>query len=57
MMEVDTGISDDMFIHIKSGVEPGDVVITGSYRVLTRVLNDGDLVRVDNSTFPSIANR
>ncbi|MEX0928092.1 MAG: efflux RND transporter periplasmic adaptor subunit [Balneolales bacterium] len=57
MNTVETGISDDTYIYIKSGVEPGDEVITGNYRVLTRVLTDGDPVEVNNAFAPAMANR
>ena len=48
-VEVETGISDNRHIQVMSGVEDGDEVITGSYRVLSRDLKDGDPVRVQNS--------
>lgn len=45
MVEVQTGISDDRFIHILSGLEKGDTVVSGNFRVVSRVLQDGDAVR------------
>lgn len=42
--EVEVGISDDSFQEIRSGLEPGDRVITGPDRVL-RNLEDGDAVQ------------
>lgn len=45
MVEVQTGISDDRFIHILSGLEKGDAVVSGNFRVVSRVLQDGDAVR------------
>lgn len=48
-VEVETGISDNTHIQIMSGVDAGDEVITGSYRVLSRDLEDGDPVKVQNS--------
>jgi len=47
--EVETGISDNTHIQILSGVNTGDEVVTGSYRMLSNQLNDGDKVKVNNS--------
>ncbi|MFO8031501.1 MAG: hypothetical protein R6U22_03055, partial [Desulfohalobiaceae bacterium] len=47
-VEVQTGISDNTHIQIMSGVDAGDEVITGSYRVLSRELEDGDPIIVQN---------
>lgn len=41
LRKVETGIADRDFIEIKSGLEAGDPIITGSYRALTRELKDG----------------
>ena len=46
MTEVQTGISDDRFIRILSGVEKGDEIVSGNYRILSRVLGDGDAVNI-----------
>jgi len=46
MVEVETGISDDRYIHVTSGLQPGDEVVSGNYRMLSRVLEDGDAIRV-----------
>ncbi len=42
---VETGISDNTHIQILSGVDSGMEIITGSYRVLSRELNDGDAIK------------
>lgn len=47
-VEVETGISDNSHIEVVKGLEDGAEVITGSYRVLSRELNDGDAIRVQN---------
>lgn len=44
MVEVTTGLSDDRYIHITSGLRAGDKVVSGNYRILSRVLEDGDKV-------------
>ena len=41
MVKVTTGISDDTYMEIKSGVQPGDEVISGSYSAISRKLKDG----------------
>ncbi|MCC5941680.1 MAG: efflux RND transporter periplasmic adaptor subunit [Balneolaceae bacterium] len=46
--EVTTGISDNSHIQIMNGVEAGAEVVTGSYRVLSRELEDGDKINVSN---------
>lgn len=51
MVEVKTGISDDSHIQIISGVKVGDQIVTGSYRILSKELSDGDPVRVNNKQF------
>lgn len=38
LRKVETGIADRDFIEIKSGLEAGETIITGSYRALTREL-------------------
>jgi HlyD family secretion protein len=45
---VKTGISDDNYIEVAEGVAEGDEVVSGSYRAISRELNDGAIVRVDN---------
>ena len=45
---VDTGISGTTDIEITKGIEEGDEVITGSYKVL-RTLKPGTSVKIDNS--------
>ena len=46
---VDTGISGTTDIEVTKGLQEGDEVITGSYKVL-RTLKPGTSVKVDNST-------
>ena len=40
MQKVETGIADNTHIEIKSGVKPGDEVISGSYTAISRRLKD-----------------
>lgn len=43
-VEVETGISDNNYIQIMSGLDAGVEVVTGSFRILSRELSDGDLI-------------
>ncbi|MEX0945280.1 MAG: efflux RND transporter periplasmic adaptor subunit [Balneolaceae bacterium] len=47
-VEVETGISDNRYMQIMSGLVAGQEVVTGSYRVLSRELEDGDVISVNN---------
>ena len=47
LVPVETGIADTMHMEIKSGVEAGDEVVSGSYSVITRTLKDGMKVRLE----------
>ncbi len=47
MVEVETGLSDDNYIAVKSGLEGGEDVVSGSYKAISRELNDGLQVRVE----------
>lgn len=53
--EVKTGISDNTHIQVLTGIEAGEQVVTGSYRMLSRDLSDGDEVNVDNNKFSRMA--
>ena len=44
-----TGLTGSTEIQVKSGLEPGDEIITGSYKVL-KTLRNGAGVKVDNSS-------
>jgi len=46
--EVVTGLTGSTEIQVKSGLQPGDEIITGSYKVL-KTLRNGASVKVDNS--------
>lgn len=43
---VTTGIQDDTYIEILSGLKKGEVIVTGPYTTVTKELNPGDLVYV-----------
>jgi HlyD family secretion protein len=48
-VEVETGISNNTYIQIMSGLEAGQEIITGSYRVLSRELEDGDEIEAESN--------
>ena len=47
MIKVVTGIADDSYMEIRSGIQPGDEVISGSYSAISRKLKDGAKVKID----------
>ncbi|MDO8548580.1 MAG: efflux RND transporter periplasmic adaptor subunit [Ignavibacteria bacterium] len=46
-INVETGISNDNYLHIKSGLKGGEEVVSGTYRAISRELSDGVVVRVE----------
>ena len=47
---VTSGLQDDNFIQIKTGLNEGEKVISGPYNTITNVLKDGDMVKVEEET-------
>jgi HlyD family secretion protein len=47
MQKVTTGISDSTHIEIKSGLKPGDEIVSGSYTAISRKLKDGAKVQLE----------
>lgn len=45
-VEVEIGISDNNYMEIIHGLSEGDEVVTGSFRILSRELNNGDHIRI-----------
>jgi len=45
---VTTGIADDTYMEIKAGLEGGETVITGPYSAVSRELEPGDKIRMDD---------
>jgi len=43
---VETGIQDDKFIQVKSGINDGEQIITGPYEQVSRKLKTGDKVKI-----------
>ena len=49
--EVETGISDNTHIQLISGVNSGEEIVVGSYRMLSKELEDGDKITVNNQKY------
>lgn len=47
MKKVETGIADNTFIEIRSGLQPGEEVVSGSYTAISRRLKDGAKVAIE----------
>ena len=47
-VEVKTGISDDRYIEILEGLQPDMVVVKGPYKAISKELDEGTIVKVDN---------
>lgn len=47
MQKVETGIADNTDMEIKSGIKPGDEVVSGSYTAISRKLKDGAKVVIE----------
>lgn len=47
MKVVETGISDNTFIEIRTGITPGEEVVSGSYTAISRKLKDGAKVAIE----------
>ena len=47
---VEIGIADNSYLEIKSGVQPGEQVVSGPYRAISRLLKDGAKVMLEKAT-------
>ncbi|PID59837.1 MAG: efflux transporter periplasmic adaptor subunit [Ignavibacteriae bacterium] len=50
MKKVKTGISDDSYMEIESGLEEGEMIISGPYKVISKELSDSTKVRVNKDS-------
>jgi HlyD family secretion protein len=48
MVTVKTGISDDKYTEIIEGLEPGATVVKGPYKAISKDLDEGTKVKIDN---------
>ena len=51
--QVKTGIQSDELIEILDGLKEGDEIVTGSYRAISKDLENGAQVTINNSKKPS----
>jgi len=51
--QVKTGIQSDELIEILEGLKEGDEVVTGSYRAISKDLENGAVVRINNEKQPA----
>ena len=56
-INVETGISNDNYIQIKSGLKGSEEVVSGSYSAISRELNDGSAVRTEERKILLARNR
>lgn len=42
-----TGLQDDNFIEVKSGLTDGQTIVSGPYNTITNILKNGDVVKVE----------
>jgi HlyD family secretion protein len=55
--QVKTGIQSDELIEILDGLKEGEEVVTGSYRAISKDLENGAVVRINNEKKPEKAER
>ncbi len=48
MISVERGISDDEYVEITKGLEEGKEVVSGGYKAISRELEDGTVLKIDN---------
>jgi HlyD family secretion protein len=48
--QVQTGIRDDRYIEITSGLKPGETVVSGSYKAISKDLDQGTKVTLEKKT-------
>jgi HlyD family secretion protein len=53
MKPVKTGISDDTYIEVNTGLSEGEEVVSGSYKAISKELEDGSKVQVKNEDKPT----
>jgi HlyD family secretion protein len=47
MMPVVTGIADNNYVEIRSGIKEGDEIVSGSYTAISKELKDGAKVQIE----------
>lgn len=54
-VQVETGIQSDTHIEIKNGLSNGDEIVTGNYRAISQILQNGSKVKIENENNESYA--
>ncbi len=49
MRPVVTGIADNSYLEVKTGVQPDEEIVSGSYRAISRLLKDGAKIMLEKS--------
>ncbi len=49
MRPVVTGLADNSYLEVKTGVQPGEEIVSGSYRAISRLLKDGAKIMLEKS--------
>ena len=49
MRPVETGIADNTYLEVKKGVQPGEQIVSGPYRAISRLLKNGTKVILDKA--------
>ncbi len=49
MRPVETGLADNSYLEVKNGVQPGEQIVSGSYRAISRLLKDGAKVMLEKA--------
>jgi len=53
--QVKTGIQSDELVEILDGLKEGEEVVSGSYRAISKDLDNGAVVRINNDKTPEKA--
>ncbi len=49
MLPVETGIADNTYLEVKKGVQPGEEIVSGPYRAISRLLKNGSKVVLEKA--------
>lgn len=51
LVPVETGIQDDQWIYVKSGLKEGDEIVTGPFNILSKRIKNNDKVKITEQKF------
>ncbi len=49
MLPVETGIADNSYLEVKKGIQPGEEIVSGPYRAISRLLKNGSKIVLDKA--------